>query len=91
MKMYEILAIDVWGNERDGFEINNMINTGVVFEVDDKDDDKKLLKRLRKALGHRADAKGYHDPFQDEYMLCFHRNKDGKPCYYARLIKGEMI
>ena len=82
--LYEILAIDVWGNKRDGYEINDQHATGVIVDIPADADDKTALKLIRKALGHRADARGYHDPYQDEQGHCFHRNATGEPAYYTR-------
>jgi hypothetical protein len=81
--LYEILAIDVWGNSRDGYEINAQYRTGVTFECPDDADDATALKLLRRALGHRGDARGYHDPYQDAGQMFFCRNRDGMPAYVA--------
>lgn len=86
MKTWEILAIDVWGNAKDGYEINNQIRTDVKFTTPDDADDATCLKALRKALGHRASARGYSDPYGSDMQLFFCRNSDGKPAYVANLI-----
>lgn len=88
-RRFEILAIDVWGNARDGFEINGQIRTGVFFWSTPETTDADALKALRGALGHKKDARGYSDPYQSEGMFCFHRNADDKPAYYALQTDAE--
>ena len=88
--LHEILAIDVWGNARDGYEINDEHGTGVIVEIPASASDSEALKLIRKALGHRADARGYHDPIGSEDGYCFHKNKNGEPAYFTRLVdEGE--
>jgi hypothetical protein len=81
---WQILALDVWGNKKDGWEINDQIATSDYFWTDTDCTSEEALIALRRALGHKADARGYHDPYRDDEALCFHTNRDGKPAYYAR-------
>lgn len=88
-KKFEILALDVWGNKKDGYEINDQHRTGVFFWTATGDEDEDVLKALRGALGHKKDARGYYDPIADENAYCFHRKTDGKPAYYAQHVDEE--
>ena len=86
MKTYRVVEVDVWGNAREGWDINNMFKTDIQFQVKNNASDAEALIAFRKALGHRADARGYHDPYQSEDQLFFCRNSDGKPAYIANRI-----
>ena len=47
MQTYHLIDLDVWGNEDDGFEVNNMRTTGCEIELD-PDDDAAILEALIK-------------------------------------------
>lgn len=47
---YEIITYDVWGNEKDGFEVNNAFSTGTIIDVTDSDSEKDIISKL-KAVG----------------------------------------
>ena len=34
MKKYEIFDYDVWGNEEDGYEVNDVVKTGITIYTD---------------------------------------------------------
>ena len=34
MKKYEIFDYDVWGNEEDGYEVNDVVPTGITIYID---------------------------------------------------------
>ena len=47
MTIYEIIDhFDVWGNETDGYSVNDSINTNIQVEITDKDDDKDIIQKL---------------------------------------------
>jgi hypothetical protein len=81
---YEILNLDVWGNPTDGWDVNGMYHSGVFVDIPAGASDSEALKIIRSALGHRADARGYHDPWGAEGMYQFVRNDNEKPAYYAQ-------
>ena len=43
---YEVISYDVWGNARDGFEVNQLFHTGRHVEVDDDTSDRAINRRL---------------------------------------------
>lgn len=43
---YEIISYDVWGNARDGFEVNNAFHTGEFVELDGQESDYTINRRL---------------------------------------------
>lgn len=46
MVKYRIYELDVWGNEIDGFYINDIFKTSRVIELLDNFDDDELIKAL---------------------------------------------
>lgn len=47
---YEVITYDVWGNKRDGYEVNDAYHTGEIVDVSDSDSDKDIIRKL-KAVG----------------------------------------
>ena len=44
---YQIIAYDVWGNARDGFEVNAAYTTGTYIVIDlENDSDRAINRRL---------------------------------------------
>lgn len=47
MTWYEFVSLDVWGNARDGFEVNNAFRTGTTVEIPDEADHKAIVRILK--------------------------------------------
>ena len=43
---YEYISYDVWGNESDGYEVNQSFTTGEYVDIDPDSTDKELLVSL---------------------------------------------
>ena len=85
--LHEILALEVWGNEEYGFEINDSISTGIFVDIPEDADDKDALILIREALDHDPSAEGYTDNTQCDQDYCFDHAETGEPAYYTRLIR----
>lgn len=48
---FEVITLDVWGNEKEGYEVNNAFTSGQSFIVPENATDKLILKHV-KALGY---------------------------------------
>jgi hypothetical protein len=46
-KNYRLYTYDVWGNEKDGYEVNDCFKTSEVYEIDNDLSDKDLIKSLK--------------------------------------------
>ena len=46
---YEVISYDVWGNARDGFDVNAAYRTGVVISISDTDTDATINRKLGRA------------------------------------------
>jgi hypothetical protein len=87
MKIYthRLLALDVWSNSKDGYEVNNAISCDETVELNDSMSDSDLIKAIRKSLGHRQDSRGYYIEGELEFGLYIYRKKDSKPCYFTKI------
>ena len=82
--VYEILALDVWGNSEDGYDINDQ-HVCAEVEIPEGSTDDEALKLIRDTLGHTEPSPyTYVDLIQSEYDYCFDNEETGEPCYYAR-------
>ena len=84
---HRLLALDVWGNAKDGYEINDLVNCDERVELNDCMTDKAIIKAIRASLGHRADSRGYYLEGDLEYQLEVYKTKDSKPCYFTRHVE----
>jgi hypothetical protein len=53
LAVYRVLSLDVWGNEEDGWDLNQSFSTNRLYEIDFEDDE-QILAQL-KASGELAD------------------------------------
>lgn len=44
---YEIISYDVWGNNEDGYEVNNKFTTGITLEIEETESNEKIIKMLK--------------------------------------------
>lgn len=78
MNNYRLYSYDVWGNSRDGYEVNNVFRTGGVYELDDAWTDLQIIKELKKQGAIRKSVKNslVRIDGEFEYSLYFeYRNK----------------
>ena len=43
---YQVISYDVWGNARDGFEVNQAFTTSQFIELDGSESDRTINRRL---------------------------------------------
>ena len=48
IEKYELIEYDVWGNARDGYDVNQTFRTGQYYDIDPDWADKKLISELKK-------------------------------------------
>lgn len=77
---FSIYELDVWGNSEDGYEVNDVIATDTIIDVDDIDNNNEIIDALR--------AEGYNIPKVtidgDEFGLFIDREEDAKPLLELR-------
>lgn len=47
-KKYQLREYDVWGNEKEGFNVNDVYSTDEIYEIDLDWNDKLLIQELKK-------------------------------------------
>jgi hypothetical protein len=85
MATYQVLELDVWGNEEDGFDVNDVYRTHIKIECDFEDDDSILI-----ALKNAGYLPNYTvDELQivgDENFLSINDDDSWKPLLQLELV-----
>ena len=75
MKRYEIISYDVWGNKKDGYEVNNAFRTGWFIELPEDASDKQIRSALyrsgycsRGILSMKIEHDGTGDELSSYYL-----------------------
>jgi hypothetical protein len=86
---FEILSLDVWGNEQDGFDVNNIFSTGIKLKLKENCSDKDICKALKTAgylkKGIRTKSLSIDGDF--DYNLYIDEAKNGRPFCHLRNMK----
>lgn len=77
MYKYEIVDLEIWGNEDDGYEVNDAFHTLEYIEIEDIDDDKEILN----AVSHYL-----KDPIKN----CYIDNMSSEETIYINAYKNDM-
>jgi hypothetical protein len=80
---YDLIEYEVWGNKRDGFEINDCFRVMKGIEIDDNDTDKDIVKKL-KEVGYLKNTVRMNQMVierNSESMIEFYERKDYKPSF----------
>ncbi len=78
---YEVIGYEVWGNTRDGYEVNQAYRTGIIIEVDEKTSDYAINRRLG--------LRGVTWEGEPEYGLYGTVKRNGRPACELRPVGGE--
>lgn len=76
MTTYQIVSYDVWGNARDGFEVNAAYSTGRTIELSGDESDRTINRRLG--------IRGVTWDGEPEYTLYGEIKRNGKPALELR-------
>jgi hypothetical protein len=84
---YQLVLLDVWGNEEDGFEVNDISKTQTFIEIPDASTDDEIMAILEKneiirPVGVSVNDIWYPDIFIDDA-------KTGKPIIRLDAINRE--
>ena len=84
---YREIGYDVWGNDKDGYEVNDVYKRGLV-EIDP---DKDLVKEMRKAGLLRKGVRSSRVQIEGEsdYTLYVTDARNGRPEFELRLEPQE--
>lgn len=75
---FEIISYDVWGNTRDGYEVNAAYHTDQYIDIDESTSDRAINRRLGI---HGAQWEG-----ELEYSLYGTSKRNGKPLLELRAV-----
>lgn len=75
---FEVITLDVWGNERDGFEVNQSFTTGITFDIDNEANDTDIEAKL-KAIDVLADHAEIYVEGENDFMLNIYSKETGRP------------
>jgi predicted RNA binding protein YcfA (HicA-like mRNA interferase family) len=80
-KMWSIYSLDVWGNEEDGFEVNNRQRAGDI-EILDGASDEDIIKTLKQEGFLKAKVKASQIHIDgDDYAMNVDDAETGEPIY----------
>ncbi len=86
IKEYELIEYDVWGNARDGYEVNQAFTTGQFYDIDPDWSNEQLIKYLKsEGLLKKSVRKRSIKIDGDKYALYFTHTPTGRPGFELRL------
>lgn len=78
-----IYVYDVWGNRRDGFEVNNEFRTGKSIRVPAGGTNQAIIRVLKRG-GYIARWTGVEAPDEDENDIWLENAKTGEPLLHLQ-------
>ena len=79
IRKYEVISYDVWGNAREGFQVNAAYSTGRVVEIDPDATDY--------AINRRVGVRGVTWDGDPDYSLYGEVKRNGRPALEMRAIR----
>ena len=88
--IFEVIDYDVWGNEEDGFEVNNKFRTGEKIMLEETMTDNEITKSLIRqgALKQEADGNVDYDG-EFEYTLYLTDSRNSEPIMELQFLRFE--
>ena len=88
MQKYELYTYDVWGNDDDGYEVNNVFSTGDFLELSGNESDSEIMEKLIDAGFANENAKGKISfEGESEYTLYASWECNMKPAFELRTVE----
>lgn len=84
---YEVISLDVWGNARDGFIVNDAIHTGNYVEVDTLEHHKFFRSLKKQGIVDSYKGMGIDD-ISDDFHVYVYRRRDMKPLFDLEIVEG---
>lgn len=83
---YRLYTYDVWGNRKDGFEVNQVFRTSTVIEIPDPIQHKDFVAILRKEgiIKPRVRATSVEIDYACEDVFYVTDARDGQPAFELR-------
>lgn len=77
---YKVLSLDVWGNKKDGFDVNQWYGTGLTFKPCQTKNNKSIL-RVARSLG-LLKAYTQYTVDDDGYNFVIIHKASQTPCFW---------
>jgi hypothetical protein len=88
---WRLYTYDVWGNARDGFDVNDVFKTSTILEFSDNASDADIVKALKKAGYLRKGIRTSSIKFDgDDETIYFSDARNGRPEGELRREKKEI-
>lgn len=80
---FEVITLDVWGNEEEGFEVNDAHSTGEFIEIGDNDMSADVVEKLLRAdwLSEKGASIATVE-WHDDGFIEIARSDNGKPLFH---------
>lgn len=79
MKTWRVYSLDVWGNQRDGFEVNDRCNVGTI-ELPEDATDKQIIRAMVEQ-GYLRSSRFHFAIDGDDMMMDIDHEPTGRPLY----------
>ena len=83
---YEAIALDVWGNAKDGFEVNQSFHTGNFYDVPDWADNRVKILTCLKLQGCISSFSNMEIDQSNEDAIYINDKNNGKPLLELRRV-----
>ena len=90
MKTYKIYSLDVWGNNKEGYEVNDLCYSGLTIELPENFTDKQLIKAMKDVgfINTKCQFKSFNieGEFETLYINYSTSKIHGRPIAELRLV-----
>lgn len=80
MATWRVFSLDVWGNETDGFEVNDRCQVGTIETSEDPPDAEIWACLLEAGIARGCISEGEFE-WADESWLCIDEKETGRPVF----------
>lgn len=89
--LYRVYTYDVWGNEKDGWDVNDVYQTSDYVDIPDSPTDAQIITALKKEglIKPRIHTKSIGIDGEPGYSLYITDARNGKPEYELRAVKEK--
>jgi len=56
---YKLYTYDLWGNEKDGYQVSDVYPSNITIELTPNDSDETIIKKLRKEMTKKHHTKSF--------------------------------
>lgn len=84
MFKYKVMSLDVWADEKEGWDINNKLSSGYITT---HSDDAELILEMLVAENHLSNSNTYKVDMLDDFTT-YIDSQDGMPILEFQLVSG---